>query len=141
MINTIYTQLSLTDIAYPHLEPSLGKEKYFRDLLECSIKKNGIQDPVFILKAPETQMRLLIISGNSRLNAAQRLGIKQIPAVVTQWEAEDGLKGEILETDEEIKQLYYFPETVEIKRKDDWVYVVQPRTGGQFFLDKYYKLY
>lgn len=141
MINTIYTHLPLTEIVYAPLETSRGKEKYFRDILERSIKKNGIRDPIFILKAPETQMRLYVTSGNSRLNVARRLGIKKIPAVITQFDAERGLKGKILETDEEIRQLYYFPETVEIKRKDGWVYVVQPQTGGQFFLDKYHELY
>tara|TARA_R110002020_G_scaffold147984_3_gene323709 strand:- start:5177 stop:5602 length:426 start_codon:yes stop_codon:yes gene_type:complete len=141
MINTIYAHVPLNDIIYSPINLSLTGERYFRNLLERSIKKSGIRDPVFILKAPETQMRLYVTSGNSRLNVARRLGIKKIPAVITQFDAERGLKGRILETDEEIRQLYYFPKTVEIKRKDGWVHVVQPKTGGQLFVDKYYELY
>lgn len=144
MINTIYAELPIDQIDYSaRQDDSLGEEKIFRDLLEKSIKKNGIRDPIFILKTPETRMKLRVTSGNSRTNIAKKLNIKNIPCVITQWDAEHSkIKGKILNSDEEIKNLYYFPDTVTIKRHcDGWVTVVQPQTGGKKFIDSFYERY
>lgn len=144
MINTIYAELPIDQITYSIIQnDSLGEEKVFRDLLEKSIRKNGIRDPIFILKTPETRMKLYVTSGNSRTNIAKKLNIKNIPCIITQWGAEHSkIKGKILNSDEEIKNLYYFPNTVIIKRhQDGWVTVVQPQTGGKKFINSFYERY
>jgi ParB-like chromosome segregation protein Spo0J len=144
VINTVYAELPIDQITYSSIgDDSVDEEKVFRDLLEKSIRKNGIRDPIFILKAPETQMKLYVTSGNSRTNIAKKLNIKNIPCIITQWDAEHSkIKGKILNSDKEIKNLYYFPDTVIIKRhQDGWVTGVQPQTGGKKFVDSFYERY
>ena len=64
-----------------------------------------------------------IKSFNYELKRLQKLGIKKIKCIITQIGKEDTfLKGKILKTDKEIKDLFYLPEEVTVRRtKGGWV--------------------
>ena len=73
---------------------------------------------------------------------AKELGIKTVPCIITQFDAENSkLKGRVLETDEEIKSLFHLPEHVVIRRKDGWLYSALCNVGGGRFAKTYYERY
>ena len=73
---------------------------------------------------------------------AKELDIKTVPCIITQFDVENSeLKGRVLETDEEIKNLFHLPEHVVIRRKDGWLYNVVCNVGGGRFVKTYYERY
>ena len=62
-------------------------------------------------------MEIKIIVGNNRMVVAKELDIKIIPAVVTNFKADQfPLEGKILKTDDEIKALFHLPKQLHIRR-------------------------
>ena len=54
------------------------------------------------------------------MTVAKELGIKTIPAVVTNFKADEfPLRGEVLETDAEIKKLFHLPNQLQIRRDEN----------------------
>ena len=121
MINTIFTEILFNKIEYITRPEFIdGTEQIFYNSLKESIQKNGLLDPLFLIN---TNGHLKTIVGNNRMVICKKLGIKKIKCIITQKGKEDTfLKGKILKTDKEIKNLFYVPEEVTVRRtKGGWV--------------------
>ena len=121
MINTIFTEVLFNKIEYLTRPEFIdGTEQIFYNSLKESIQKNGLLDPLFLIN---TKGHLKTIVGNNRMVICKKLGIKKIKCIITQIGKEDTfLKGKILKTDKEIKDLFYLPEEVTVRRtKGGWV--------------------
>ena len=144
MINTIYVELPRECITFV-VRPEFvnGQEQAFHNTLKKSIAKSGIKDPIFIYyQSKRWGNKLKVLAGQNRMVVAKELGIKTIPCIITQFDAENSkLKGRTLNTDEEIKNLFHAPEHVVIKRKDGYVCSALCNVGGGRFVKKYHKLY
>ena len=70
---------------------------------------------------------------------AKELGIKTIPAIVTNFKADEfPLRGEVMETDEQIKKLFYLPDQLQIRRdKNGNIDQVMPTPYKGNIRDKY----
>ena len=139
MINVIYIKLPIEKISYlTRPEFISGQEQKFHDRLSQSIAKHGMLDPVFMYHRQGVKDRLQVIVGNNRMVVAKELGIKIIPAIVVQFNAENSdLKGKILNSDDEIKKLFRVPHIVEIrKNKEGLIDQVVP-----YGFNKNYSLY
>jgi len=121
MIQTIYAELPIEKIAYlERAEFMSGQEKSFRDTLTASMSKYGFRDPVFCYYNHQNWGgKIKIIVGNNRMVVAKELDIKIIPAVVTNFKADESpLEGQVLKTDDEIRALFYLPDQLHIRRHE-----------------------
>ena len=118
MIETIYTELPFEKITYLDRPEFHKEEKEFKDALTASMKTYGMKDPVYCwYNSKAYGDKIHIIVGNNRMTVAKELGIKTIKAVVTNFKADEfPLKGEVLETDAEIKKLFHLPNDLQIRR-------------------------
>tara|TARA_R100000501_G_C2559479_1_gene70746 strand:- start:164 stop:601 length:438 start_codon:yes stop_codon:yes gene_type:complete len=120
-INTIFTEVPFNKIKYiTRPEFTNGQEEFFYKSLKESIKKRGLLDPLFLTNIDG---KLKTIVGNNRMVICKKLEIKKIKCIITQIGKEDTfLKGKILKTDKEIKDLFHLPEEVTVRRtKGGWV--------------------
>ena len=119
MIETIYTELPFEKIKYLDRKEFYKQgEKEFKDALTQSMKKYGMKDPVYCWANGKTYGDIIkVIVGNNRMTVAKELGIKTIPAVITNFKADTRpIDGRILNTDKEIKELFHLPNDLEIRR-------------------------
>ena len=120
-INTIFTKVPFNKIEYITRPEFIdGTEQKFYDELKKSVQEKGLLDPLFL---NNTNGHLKTIIGNNRMVICKELGIKIIPCVITQiGNKKHFLKGKLLTTDKEIKDLFYLPEEVTVRRtKNGWV--------------------
>ena len=144
MINCIYAEIPTERITYGTRPEFInGTEQKFHDALKKSIIKLGIKDPLHIwYQSEQWGDALKVKAGQNRMVIAKELGIKTVPCIITQFDAENSkLKGRVLETDEEIKSLFHLPEHVVIRRKDGWLYSALCNVGGGRFAKTYYERY
>ena len=121
MINTIFTEVPFDKIEYlTRPEFINGTEQKFYNELKKSVQEKGLLDPLFL---KNTDGKLKVIVGNNRMVICKELGIKIIPCVITQiGNKKHFLKGKLLTTNKEIKDLFYLPEEVTVRRtKGGWV--------------------
>jgi len=121
MINTIFTEVPFNRIEYLTRPEFIdGTEQKFHNELKKSVQEKGLLDPLFV---KNTNGHLKTIVGNNRMVICKELGIKTIPCIITQiGNKKHFLKGKLLTTDEEIKDLFYLPEEVTVRRtKGGWV--------------------
>ena len=121
MINTIFTEVPFNRIEYLTRPEFIdGTEQKFHNELKKSIQEKGLLDPLFV-KNIAGHLKTLI--GNNRMVICKELGIKTIPCIITQiGNKKHFLKGKLLTTDEEIKDLFYLPEEVTVIRtKGGWI--------------------
>ena len=119
MIQTIYVKLPREKIAYlERAEFINGTEKVFHDALTASMSKYGFRDPVYCHYHSKTYgNKIKVIVGNNRMVVAKELNIQIIPAVITNFKADEfPLEGKILNTDEEVKALFYLPDQLHVRR-------------------------
>ena len=119
MIQTIYKELSFEKIAYlERAEFINGQEQSFRDVLTASMSKHGFRDPVYCYYNHKTWGdKIKVIVGNNRMVVAKELYIKIIPAVITNFKADQSpLEGRILKTDDEIRALFHLPKQLQVRR-------------------------
>ena len=118
MIETVYIELPFEKIDYLDRPEFHEKEKEFKDALIRSMKTYGMKDPIYCwYNSKPYGDKIHIIVGNNRMVVAKELGIKIIPTVVTNFKADEfPLKGEVLETDAEIKKLFHLPNDLQIRR-------------------------
>ena len=118
MIETVYIELPFEKITYLDRPEFHKEEKEFKDALTQSLKIYGIKDPVYCwYNSKPYGDKIHIIVGNNRMVVAKELGIKTIKAVVTNFKADEfPLRGEVMETDEQIKKLFYLPDQLQIRR-------------------------
>ena len=118
MIETIYTKLPFEKIDYMDRPEFHTQEKEFKKALTESMTKYGIKDPIYCWANSKAYGDIIkVIVGNNRMVVAKELGIKIIPAVVTNFKADEfPLKGTVLETDAEIKKFFHLPNDLQIRR-------------------------
>jgi len=118
MIETIYAELPFEKIDYLDRPEFHKDEKEFKEALIQSIKKYGIKDPVYCWANGKAYGDIIkVIVGNNRMTVAKELGIKTIPAVITNFKADTlPIEGRVLETDDEIKALFHLPTDLQIRR-------------------------
>ena len=98
-----------------------GQEQSFRDALTASMSKHGFRDPVYCwYHSKNWKDKIKIIVGNNRMVVAKELKIPIVPAVITNFKADQfPLEGKILTTDEEVKALFYLPEKLHVRRDEN----------------------
>ena len=119
MIETIYTELPFEKIEYLDREEFYKEgEKEFKDALTQSMTKYGMKDPIYCWANGKAYGDIIkVIVGNNRMAVAKELGIKMIPAVITNFKADTlPIEGRVLETDAEIRELFHLPKDLEIRR-------------------------
>ena len=119
MIETVYIELPFEKITYLDRPEFHQKgERDFKEALTASMKTYGMKDPIYCwYNSKPYGDKIHIIVGNNRMVVAKELGIKIIPTVVTNFKADEfPLKGEVLETDAEIKKLFHLPNDLQIRR-------------------------
>ena len=119
MIQTIYKELPFEKIVYlERAEFINGQEQSFHDALKASMAKYGFKDPVYCWYNSKTHgNKIKIIVGNNRMVVAKELNIKTVPAVITNFKADEfPLEGKILNTDEEVRSLFYLPKQLQVRR-------------------------
>ena len=118
MIETIYTELPIEDITSMYRPEFYKEEKEFKKALTQSMTKSGMKDPVYCwYQSKPYGDKIHILVGNNRMTVAKELGIKKVKAIITNFKADQfPLKGRILKTDEEIKNLFHLPNQVEVRR-------------------------
>tara|TARA_R110002020_G_scaffold32434_1_gene99805 strand:- start:757 stop:1188 length:432 start_codon:yes stop_codon:yes gene_type:complete len=110
MIQTIYAEVPREKIK--HLtRPGFidGTEQSFHDDLKASMSKYGFRDPIYCWYGRGVYRdKIKVIVGNNRMVVAEELNIKIIPAIITNYKADQfPLEGRVLKTDEEIKALFH----------------------------------
>ena len=80
--------------------------------------KYGMKDPVYCWANGKAYGDIIkVIVGNNRMIVAKELGIKMIPAVITNFKAEElPIEGRVLNTDKEIRELFHLPNDLQIRR-------------------------
>ena len=119
MIQTIYKELPFEKITYlERAEFIKGQEQSFHDALKASMAKHGFRDPVYCYYNHKTWGdKIKVIVGNNRMVVAKELDIKIIPAVITNFKADElPLEGRVLKTDNEIRALFHLPKQLQIRR-------------------------
>ena len=119
MIQTIFAEVPREKIIYlERAEFMNGQEQSFRDTLTASMSKHGFRDPVYCWYSSKNWgNKIKIIVGNNRMVVAKELNIKTVPAVITNFKAEEfPLEGKILNTDEEVRSLFYLPKQLQVRR-------------------------
>ena len=122
MIQTIYAEVPREKIIYlERTEFMNGQEQTFRDLLTASMAKYGFRDPVYCWYSSKNWgNKIKIIVGNNRMVVAKELNIPIVPAVITNFHADQfPLEGRVLKTDDEIRALFHLPKQLTIRRDED----------------------
>ena len=107
MIETIYIELPFEKIDYlDRPEFYQEGEKKIKEALTQSMKKYGMKDPVYCWANGKAYGDIIkVIVGNNRMVVAKELGIKIIPAVITNFKADTlPIEGRVLNTDAEIRE-------------------------------------
>ena len=118
MIETIYTELPFDKITYLDRPEFHKEEKEFKKALTQSLTNYGMKDPVYCwYNSKPYGDKIHTLVGNNRMTVAKELGIKKVKAIITNFKADEfPLKGEVLKTDTEIKNLFHLPDRVEVRR-------------------------
>ena len=121
MIETVYTELPFEKIAYLDRPEFHTDEKEFKKALTLSMTKYGIKDPIYCWANGKAYGDIIkVIVGNNRMVVAKELGIKTIPAVITNFKAEElPIEGQVLKTDAEIRKLFHLPNDLQIRRDEN----------------------
>ena len=122
MIQTIYTKLPREKISHlTRAEFMNGQEQSFRDALTASMSKYGFRDPVYCHYHSKTYGdKIKVIVGNNRMVVAKELNIPIVPAIITNFKADQfPLEGQVLTTEDEIRTLFYLPKQLHIRRDEN----------------------
>ena len=144
MPRNFYTEIDVSQlVSHSHKRDWKGDEKIFRDLLYKSISEVGIKDPIHLwYDSPLKRSGFVVRGGNSRLEAAFRLGIKKIKCIITHFSPNNNkFKGRSLKTQSEIKEMFHVPESVhvvwdkghaEFIKEAGWLVLVNTAGGKSF---------
>ena len=121
MIETIYTELPIEDITSMYRPEFHKEEKEFKKALTQSMTKSGMKDPVYCwYQSKPYGDKIHTLVGNNRMTVAKKLGIKKVKTIITNFKADQfPLKGKILKTDKEIKNLFHLPHRVKVRRDEN----------------------
>ena len=120
MIKVIYKELPIDKISYLNRDEfsPTGPEKEFYNFLKNSMSKHGFKDPIHIEYGGEDYGDILkVLTGNNRMVIAEELGIDKVPTIIVNCKADTfNIEGKVLNTDEDIREHFYLPDKVEIRR-------------------------
>ena len=119
MIQTIYAEIPREKIIYlTRPEFINSQEQSFHNALTASMSKYGFRDPIYcVYHHKNWGDKIKVIVGNNRMVVAKELDIKIIPAVITNFKADEfPLEGRVLKTDDEIRALFHLPKQLQIRR-------------------------
>ena len=118
MIETIYTEIPFEQIDYLERPEFHNDEKEFKKALTQSMQKYGMKDPIYCWANGKAYGNIIkVIVGNNRMAVAKELGIKTIPAVITNFKADTlPIEGRVLNKDAEIRELFHLPKDLQIRR-------------------------
>ena len=122
MIQIIYAKLPREKISHLTRDEFInGQEQSFHDCLKASMAKYGFKDPVYCWhNSHNWGNQIKVIVGNNRMVVAKELNIPIVPAIITNFKAEEfPLEGRVLKTDDEIRALFHLPEKLQIRRNKD----------------------
>ena len=121
MIETIYIELPFDKITYLNRPEFHKEEKEFKKALTQSMTKSGMKDPVYCwYQSKPYGDKIHTLVGNNRMTVAKKLGIKKVKTIITNFKADQfPLKGKILKTDKEIKNLFHLPHRVKVRRDEN----------------------
>jgi|TARA_X000001388_G_C2185571_1_gene105390 hypothetical protein len=127
MTGLIYKEVPTKDITHlTRPEFINGEEKVFNQTLKTSLQTYGMRDPVFIRQLKEGTLKITV--GNNRMVMAKELGFEKVPCVIKLYDPNNNnLNGRPLTNEEEIKNLFYSKEGLEIKKEDGIIYEVMPK--------------
>ena len=127
MTGLIYKEVPTKDITHlTRREFINGEEKVFNQTLRKSLQTYGMRDPVFIRQLKEGTLKITV--GNNRMVMAKELGFEKVPCVIKLYDPNNNnLNGRPLTNEEEIKNLFYSKEGLEIKKEDGIIYEVMPK--------------
>ena len=127
MTGLIYKEVPTKDITHlTRPEFINGEEKVFNQTLRKSLQTYGMRDPVFIRQLKEGTLKITV--GNNRMVMAKELGFEKVPWVIKLYDPNNNnLNGRPLTNEEEIKNLFYSKEGLEIKKEDGIIYEVMPK--------------
>ena len=127
MTGLVYKELSIENITHlTRPEFINGEEKVFNQTLRKSLQTYGMRDPVFIRQLKEGTLKITV--GNNRMVMAKELGFEKVPCVIKLYDPNNNnLNGRPLTNEEEIKNLFYSKEGLEIKKEDGIIYEVMPK--------------
>ena len=119
MIETIYTELPFEKLKYLDREEFYKEEeREFKNALTQSMNKYGMIDTIYFWANGKAFGDIIkVIVGNNRMAVAKELGIKMIPAIITNFKADTlPIEGQVLNTDAEIRELFHLPKDLQIRR-------------------------
>ena len=121
MIETVFIELPFEKITYLDRPEFHKEEKEFKKALTQSMKKYGMKDPIYCWANGKAYGDIIkVIVGNNRMTVAKELGIKTIPAVITNFKADTlPIEGQVLNTDAEIRELFHLPKDLQIRRDEN----------------------
>ncbi len=127
MTGLVYKELPIEDIT--HLfrdEFTNGQEQKFYDTLLISIEQFGIRDPVYIRQLEDDTLKIIV--GNNRMVIAKQLKLKTIKAIIELHDPNNNnINGKPINNEQEIIDLFYSKEGLEIKKKKGVICEVMPR--------------
>ena len=125
MTGLVYKELPIEDITHlTRAEFINGQEQKFYDALLNSMTEHGMRDPVFISqrKNKEDKVILKVLVGNNRMVIAKQLGLKLIRSIVKLLDPHNNnIKGRPLNNEQEIIDLFFSKEGLQIKKDSNGV--------------------
>tara|TARA_R100000742_G_C4179458_1_gene15074 strand:+ start:57 stop:476 length:420 start_codon:yes stop_codon:yes gene_type:complete len=136
MTGLVYKELPIENITHiTRTEFVNGQEQDFYNALLNSITKHGMRDPVFISQCKDKNNKVILKStvGNNRMVIAKKLGFKLIRAIVKLLDPNNNnIKGRPLNNEQEIIDLFFSKEGLEIKKQNGVIYEVMPKNPQKY---------
>jgi beta-lactamase class D len=136
MTGLVYKELPIEDLTHlTRTEFVNGTEQKFYDALLQSMTKHGMRDPVFINQRKDKNNNLIlkVTVGNNRMVIAKKLGLKLIRSIIKLLDPKNNnIKGRPLNTEQEIIDLFFSKEDLQIKKEDGVIYEVMPKNPQKY---------
>ena len=136
MTGLVYKELPIEDITHlTRAEFVNGQEQKFYTSLLKSMTEHGMRDPVFIsqCKNKDDKVILKVLVGNNRMVIAKQLGFKLIRSIVKLLDPNNNnIEGKPLNNEQEIIDLFFSKEGLQIKKEDGVISEVMPKNPQKY---------
>ena len=136
MTGLVYKELPIEDITHlTRAEFVNGQEQKFYTSLLKSMTEHGMRDPIFIsqLKDKDNKVILKVMVGNNRMVIAKQLGFKLIRSIVKLLDPNNNnIEGKPLNNEQEIIDLFFSKEGLQIKKEDGVICEVMPKNPQKY---------
>ena len=136
MTGLVYKELPIEDITHlTRAEFVNGQEQKFYNALLNSMTEHGMRDPIFIsqLKDKDNKVILKVMVGNNRMVIAKQLGFKLIRSIVKLLDPNNNnIEGKPLNNEQEIIDLFFSKEGLQIKKEDGVISEVMPKNPQKY---------